>query len=35
VRFGISDTAGEKKDLQKEMQIDFMDLASLIEGLIL
>ena len=35
VRFGISGTAGEKKDLKKEMQIDFMDLASLIEDLIL
>jgi len=35
VRFGISDTAGKKKDLEKEMQIDFMDLASLIEDLIL
>jgi 2-hydroxy-3-keto-5-methylthiopentenyl-1-phosphate phosphatase len=34
VRFGISDTAGEKKDLKKEMQIDFIDLASLIEDLI-
>jgi 2-hydroxy-3-keto-5-methylthiopentenyl-1-phosphate phosphatase len=35
VRFGISDTAGEKKDLKKEMQIDFMDLASRIEDLML
>jgi 2-hydroxy-3-keto-5-methylthiopentenyl-1-phosphate phosphatase len=35
VRFGISDTAGEKKDLKKEMQIDFMDLTSRIEDLIL
>lgn len=35
MRFGTSDTAGEKKDLKKEMQIDFMDLASLIQDLIL
>lgn len=35
VRFGISGTAGEAKDLKKEMQIDFMDLASIIEDLIL
>ncbi len=35
VRFGISDTAGEKKDLKKEMQIDFMDLTSRMEDLIL
>ena len=35
VRFGISDTAGEKKDLKKEMQIDFMDLALRIEDLIM
>jgi 2-hydroxy-3-keto-5-methylthiopentenyl-1-phosphate phosphatase len=35
VRFGISDTAGEKKDLKKEMQIDFMDLALLIEDVIM
>ncbi len=33
VRFGISGIAGEKKDLKKEMQIDFTDLASLIEDL--
>jgi len=35
VRFGISSTAGEKKDLKKEMHIDFMDLALLIEDLIM
>ena len=35
VRFGTSATAGQKRDLQKEMQIDFMDIASLIEDLIL
>lgn len=35
VRFGISDTAGEKKDLKKQMQIDFMDLSALIEDLIM
>ena len=35
VRFGISDTADEKKDLEKEMQIDFMDLTSRIKELIL
>jgi len=35
VHFGISGTADEKKALKKEMQIDFMDLASLIEDLIL
>jgi 2-hydroxy-3-keto-5-methylthiopentenyl-1-phosphate phosphatase len=35
VRFGISGTAGEKKDLKKEMQIDFMDLTSRIKDLIL
>ena len=35
VRFGISDPAGEKKDLKKEMQIDFMDLALLIEDVIM
>jgi hypothetical protein len=35
VHFGISDKAGEKKDLQKEMQIDFMDLASLIGDMVL
>jgi 2-hydroxy-3-keto-5-methylthiopentenyl-1-phosphate phosphatase len=35
MRFGISDAAGEKKDLKKEMQIDFMDLASRIEDLIM
>jgi 2-hydroxy-3-keto-5-methylthiopentenyl-1-phosphate phosphatase len=35
VRFGISETAGEKNDLKKEAQIDFMDLASRIEDLML
>jgi 2-hydroxy-3-keto-5-methylthiopentenyl-1-phosphate phosphatase len=35
MRFGVSDTADEKKDLKKDMQIDFMDLASLIEDLII
>ena len=35
MRFGISDTAGAKKDLKKEMQIDFMDLTSRIEDLML
>jgi len=35
VRFGTSGTAGEKKAFKKEMQIDFMDLASIIEDLIL
>jgi 2-hydroxy-3-keto-5-methylthiopentenyl-1-phosphate phosphatase len=35
VRFGISDTAGERKDLKRQMQIDFMDLAARIEDFIL
>jgi len=35
VRFGISETAGETNDLKKEAQIDFMDLASCIEDLML
>lgn len=34
MRFGISDTAGEKRDLKKEMQMDFMDLSARIEDLI-
>jgi 2-hydroxy-3-keto-5-methylthiopentenyl-1-phosphate phosphatase len=35
VRFGISDPAGEKKDLKKVRQIDFMDLASPIQDLLM
>ena len=35
VRFGNSETAGEKNDLKKEAQIDFMDLASRIDDLVL
>ena len=35
VRFGNSETAGEKNDLNKEAQIDFMDLASRIDDLVL
>ena len=35
MRFGVSDTADEKKDLKKEMQIDFMDLAARIKDLII
>jgi 2-hydroxy-3-keto-5-methylthiopentenyl-1-phosphate phosphatase len=35
MRFGISDPAGENKDLKKEMQIDFMNLSSRIEDLIM
>lgn len=35
MRFGISETADEKRDLEKEMQIDFMDLAARIEDLII
>jgi hypothetical protein len=35
VRFGISDTAGEKRDLKNELQIDFMDLAPIIEDSIM
>jgi 2-hydroxy-3-keto-5-methylthiopentenyl-1-phosphate phosphatase len=34
VRFGISGMAGEKMDLQNEMQVDFMDLAAYIEDFI-
>jgi hypothetical protein len=33
-RFGLSYTTGEKKDPKKEMQVNFMDLTSLIEELI-
>ena len=32
--FGLSYTVGEKKDPKREMQVDFMDLASLIEELL-
>jgi 2-hydroxy-3-keto-5-methylthiopentenyl-1-phosphate phosphatase len=35
VRFGISDTAGEKRELKNELQIDFMDLAPIIEDSIM
>jgi hypothetical protein len=35
MRFGISETADEKRDLEKELQIDFMDLAARIEDLIM
>jgi len=35
MRFGISDTGDEKRDLKKEMQIDFMDLSARIEDMAL